>query len=83
MRIVRFRDLQEKGVCGSRASLFRVRRDDPTFPLPVEIGGGVGWVEDEIDAWLAARPRIARRDQASMVEHNKRAARVPDLVGVS
>jgi predicted DNA-binding transcriptional regulator AlpA len=71
MRISRFKDLQEKRVCGSRASLFRLRRDDPTFPAPVQIGGGVGWIEDEIDAWLAARPRIAKRDQVSMIERNK------------
>jgi predicted DNA-binding transcriptional regulator AlpA len=74
MRISRFKDLVEKRVCGSRASLFRLRRDDPTFPLPIEIGGGVGWIESEIDAWLAARPRIAKRVQASMIEHTKRAA---------
>ncbi len=74
MRISRFKDLQDKGVCGSRASLYRIRRDDPTFPAPVRIGGGVGWIESEIDAWLAARPRIAKRDQASMIEFNKRAA---------
>jgi predicted DNA-binding transcriptional regulator AlpA len=73
MRISRFKDLQSKGVCGSRASLFRLRRDDPTFPQPVQIGGGVGWVEAEIDAWIAARPRIAKREQASMIENNKRA----------
>jgi predicted DNA-binding transcriptional regulator AlpA len=76
MRILRFNGLRAKGVCGSRAGLFRIRRDDPTFPLPVEIGGGVGWIEDEIDNWLAARPRIARRDQASMVADNKRANQV-------
>jgi predicted DNA-binding transcriptional regulator AlpA len=73
MLILRFDGLKRKGVCGSRATLFRIRRDDPTFPLPIEIGGGVGWVESEIDAWLAARPRIVRRDQPSMVDDNKRA----------
>jgi predicted DNA-binding transcriptional regulator AlpA len=76
MRISRFKDLQDKGVCGSRASLFRLRRDDPMFPQPVQIGGGVGWIESEIDAWLAARPRIAKRDQASMVAANKLAIEI-------
>lgn len=29
---------------------------DPTFPLPVNLGGkAVGWVEAEIDAWLNAQ----------------------------
>jgi len=28
------------------------------FPLPVELGpNAIGWFEDEIDAWLADRPR--------------------------
>jgi predicted DNA-binding transcriptional regulator AlpA len=80
MHILRFRDLQSKGVCGSRAGLFRLRRDDPTFPQPVQIGGGVGWIEEEINAWIGARPRIIKRDQASMVDDNMRAAREPSTV---
>lgn len=29
---------------------------DPTFPKPVSLGAkSVGWVESEIEAWLAAR----------------------------
>ncbi len=29
-----------------------------TFPAPVELGPNrIGWFEDEIDAWLASRPR--------------------------
>lgn len=29
---------------------------DPTFPRPVSIGAkAVGWVEEEIDAWIAAQ----------------------------
>ena len=33
---------------------------DPTFPRPVPLGGkSVGWLEHEIDAWLASR--IAKR----------------------
>ncbi|WP_077728232.1 AlpA family transcriptional regulator [Methylocaldum sp. 14B] len=36
---------------------------DPTFPKPVPLGGrAVGWVESEIDGWIAAQ--IARRDAA-------------------
>jgi predicted DNA-binding transcriptional regulator AlpA len=28
------------------------------FPAPIQIGpNSIGWYEDEIDAWLAARPR--------------------------
>jgi predicted DNA-binding transcriptional regulator AlpA len=71
MRILRYADLKDRGVCGSRTSLFRLREDDPTFPAPVAIGGGIGWIESEIDAWLAARPRIAKREQVSTVVENK------------
>jgi predicted DNA-binding transcriptional regulator AlpA len=51
--------------------LFRIRRDDPTFPQPVAIGGGIGWLETEIDEWLAARPRVVKREQASTIVGNK------------
>jgi prophage regulatory protein len=31
-----------------------------TFPAPVVLGpNSVGWYEDEIDAWLASRPRVS------------------------
>jgi len=34
---------------------------DPTFPRPVRLGArAVGWVESEIDAWLAARIERSR-----------------------
>ena len=73
MRILRYADLETKGVCGSRTGLFRIRKDDPTFPQPVSIAGGIGWIESEIDAWLAARPRIVKREQASTIVGNKAA----------
>jgi predicted DNA-binding transcriptional regulator AlpA len=73
MRILRFDDLTAKGVCGSRASLHRLRETDPTFPQPVAIAGGIGWIEAEVDTWLRARPRITKREQSSTVVANKAA----------
>jgi prophage regulatory protein len=36
------------------------------FPAPVQLGpNSVGWFEDEIDAWLAARPRRTYRASVS------------------
>ena len=30
------------------------------FPAPVQIGpNAVAWFEDEVDAWLASRPRVS------------------------
>jgi len=70
--ILRFLGLQARGVCGSWASLHRLRKD-PDFPKAVSIGGGIGWIESEIDAWLASRPRILKREQASTIVRNKAA----------
>ena len=32
------------------------RMNDGTFPRSRNIGGKAGWVESEVDAWMAARP---------------------------
>lgn len=34
-------------------------RHDPTFPVPIKlsVGGAIGWIESEVDAWLASRVR--------------------------
>jgi predicted DNA-binding transcriptional regulator AlpA len=55
-RVLRFKDLKERGIVGSRMSLHRARQN-PDFPMPILIGGGIGWFEDEIDQWLENRPR--------------------------
>lgn len=34
---------------------------DPTFPQPVNIGAkAVGWIESEIDSWIAAQIKKSR-----------------------
>lgn len=34
---------------------------DPTFPKPISMGAkAVGWIETEVDAWLAARVAVSR-----------------------
>jgi len=71
MRILKYADLRAKGVCGSRASLHRLRDTDPTFPQGVAIGGGIGWLEAEVDGWIAARPRIEKRPQVSTINGNR------------
>ena len=46
----------------SRSSLYR-RIKDGTFPEPLRLGGdasrAVGWLESEVLAWIASRPRAA------------------------
>lgn len=53
----------------SRSSIYaRLRHNpkrpgdyDPTFPKPVAIGAkAVGWIEHELDAWLAAQIKQSR-----------------------
>ncbi len=45
----------------SRVQLWRKSRDpNDDFPLPVQLGGNaIGWFEDEIETWLATRPRLS------------------------
>jgi predicted DNA-binding transcriptional regulator AlpA len=57
-KILRYNDLVERGICGSRMTLHRMRKD-PAFPVAVEIAGGIGFFEDEIKVWLESRPRRA------------------------
>jgi hypothetical protein len=40
-KILRYNDLVERGICGSRMTLHRMRKD-PDFPVAVEIAGGIG-----------------------------------------
>ena len=58
MRIVRFRDLSErKGITWSRTHVDREEKAG-RFPQRVQLGpNSIGWVEEEIDQWLAERAR--------------------------
>ena len=51
----------EKKVGKSRQQIWRDIRAE-TFPAPIELGpNSVGWYADEIDEWLASRPRRTYR----------------------
>ncbi|HEX3940618.1 MAG TPA: AlpA family transcriptional regulator [Acidobacteriaceae bacterium] len=44
----------------SRSTIYQ-RMKDGTFPTPISLGSkAVGWLANEIDAWLAERVRISR-----------------------
>ena len=49
----------------SRVQIWRKSRDaDDDFPAPVRLSqstskGAIGWYEDELNAWLASRPRVS------------------------
>ena len=55
-RILRYDDLVERGICRSRMTLHRYRKERG-FPQAIELGGSIGWFEDEINQWLEMRPR--------------------------
>ncbi len=56
MRILRMPEVLER-VGLSRSTVWRLAQADQ-FPKPVKLGGrAVGWIEEEIDAWIASRSR--------------------------
>lgn len=51
----------------SLARATRIMKSDPTFPAPVHlVGNTFRWFEDEIDAWLAKKPRASTADVNSV-----------------
>lgn len=93
LSIVRRKQLEER--CGlARSTIYdrinpNSRSYDPTFPRPVDLGRGraVGWIESEVEDWLADRVEqrgksIAVREQgaptgkdARRVRHQRAATR--------
>ena len=57
-------DLEAVGI-GTRSTIWRLQRCDPTFPKPIAIRGIKRWLPDEIRAWLKAQPRVPLGDQAA------------------
>ena len=48
----------------SRSTIY-LRLSQGTFPRPVSLGGrAVGWVEEEIQSWLAERSAASRKAAA-------------------
>ncbi|MCK0510154.1 helix-turn-helix transcriptional regulator [Aromatoleum buckelii] len=55
---------------------------DPTFPKPIAVGArAVGWIEAEIDGWLAAQIEKSR-PQANEAEQARCGGKRTDEVGV-
>lgn len=50
-----------KGRTGLSRSTIYLRASEGTFPKPVNLGArAVGWLESEIDGWLASRVEESR-----------------------
>ena len=55
-RLLRLSEVQTRTALG-RTTIYRKMREG-SFPQPLKIGArAVRWLESEIEAWLAARPR--------------------------
>ncbi|WP_249481734.1 AlpA family phage regulatory protein [Burkholderia multivorans] len=70
MRILRMREVQAKVGLGRSSIYERIDekhpRYDATFPRPVSLGAAaVGWIESEIDEWIAARVRASRAQEVA------------------
>lgn len=75
IRILRRKQVEDR--TGLSRSVIYTRLDpkhpnyDPTFPKPIELGQGmknppVGWLESEVDSWLAAQ--VEKRDTQPRAE---------------
>lgn len=57
-----------KGRTGLSRSTIYLRVSEGTFPKPVNLGArAVGWLESEIDGWLASRVEESRNPTAKAV----------------
>ena len=70
--------LEEK-LCRSKSEIWRLQRDDPTFPKPFTLreGGDPVFDEEDIDAWLDRRKALENEAAAAprdVAPHVRRAA---------
>jgi prophage regulatory protein len=54
----------------SRSTIYQ-RIKDGTFPRPISLGQkAVGWLENEIDAWIAERIKASRGASSASTNHD-------------
>lgn len=72
--IIRRPDVEKK-TGASRTTIYdwtnpHSKRYDPTFPRPIRLGvRSVGWLESEIDAWIACRAQESRETAPELSQH--------------
>jgi prophage regulatory protein len=65
MKILRLPEVLDRTGYKSAMTLWRKERAGE-FPARVQVGpNSVGWVEEEVEAWLRSRPRAATRRRSS------------------
>jgi predicted DNA-binding transcriptional regulator AlpA len=86
MRILTPREAWRRGGNMSKTTDWRLRQSDPTYPERVQVSPGrTGYVEEEWEAWLAARPRVDLRNRSledgdAQAETRPAGARTPNSV---
>lgn len=56
-----------KGRTGLSRSTIYLRIAEGSFPKPINLGSrAVGWLESEVDAWLASRVEVSRTHADSL-----------------
>lgn len=45
----------------SKTTIYRAMQNHVEFPAGIKIGSRTGWLLDEVEAWLNARPRVSLR----------------------
>ena len=55
-------DLEDLGEAkvGSRSTVWRLEREDPSFPRPVLIRGMKRWIPEEVRRWIHSLPRAGK-----------------------
>ena len=76
-RLLRFSDLQERGIVRSYVQLDRMQRLYSFPPGRLITPNSRAWTEEEVDAWLASRPveNDAPLKGAAKARHESRKAR--------
>lgn len=65
-QFVRYKDLFERGVFANRMDV--ARKVAAGFPKPLEMGPNtIAWSVDEVEQWLASRPRRAPKTGSKQV----------------
>ena len=72
-RLLRRPDVEQR--CGvTRSTIYRLM-DEERFPRPIHVGPkAVRWLESDIDAWMASRPRAEGRTRRSPARAGSTAA---------
>jgi prophage regulatory protein len=68
MRVLRMHEVQDR-VPFSRSSIYLLIAQG-RFPRPIALGRrAVGWLESDVDAWIASRVQLRDWSQATQAEH--------------